>query len=241
MGKNYSYGIWQKGQFFAVFFYYSSLMVKLKMGKQSVYPRNFLATMAVLWFFSSSAIADTRWFQVELIVFAQNSTNTERFDQTTFEIEWPHNVIGLTASRHSLESLKQNPVSYSRLVSGDMHLHGAYNQISRKAGFRPLLYVSWLQSVQGKGLSNAVHIHSSAGPNGEYPLNGYVRIKRGHYLHLLVDMEYSPDLANGYNEDNDSLVYHLKEKRRIQLNEIHYFDHPKFGVIAKLKPITIGQ
>ena len=211
------------------------------MGKQSVNLGNFSAALVLFWFFCGNALADTRWYQVELIVFAQNSKNTERFDQTTYEIEWPNNVVGLSSSRHSLESLKRNPVSYSRLQSADMQLHGAYNQISRKASYRPLLYVSWLQSVSGKGLSNAVHIHSSAGPNGDFPLNGYVRIQRGHYLHFLVDLEYSPDLINGYNEDNDSLVYHLKEKRRIKLNETHYYDHPKFGVIVKLKPVSIGK
>ena len=31
-------------------------------------------------------------------------------------------------------------------------------------------------------------------------------------------------------------VYSLREKRRIKSNENHYFDHPHFGMIARVTP-----
>lgn len=241
MGKNNKKGMVQQDNVYVSFCDYRCFYIILQRGKQFVQLGGFYIILAMLCLVSGKVLADTRWYQIELIVFSQNSTNTERFDQTAYEIDWPNNVVSLSSSRHSLQALKLNPVSYTRLKSADMQLHGAYNQISRKANYHPLLYVSWLQSVTGQGLSNAVQIHSSAGPNGDYPLNGYVRIQRGHYLHFIVDLEYSPDLLNVTIDDNDALVYRLKEKRRIQLNETHYFDHPKFGVIVKLKPVSIGK
>jgi peptidoglycan-binding protein CsiV len=241
MGKNNKKGMALQAHFCVSFCDYRHFFVISQRVKRFVQLGHCYTILALFCLVSGNVSADTRWYQVELIVFSQNSTNTERFDHTAYEIDWPNKVVSLSSSRHSLQSLKLNPVSYTRLKSADMQLHGAYNQITRKANYHPLLYVSWLQSVTGKGLSNAVQIHSSAGPNGDYPLNGYVRIQRGHYLHFIVDLEYSPDLSNVSMDDNDAAVYRLKEKRRIQLNETHYFDHPKFGVIVKLIPVSVGR
>jgi len=56
----------------------------------------------------------------------------------------------------------------------------------------------------------------------------------------------SPEIAPGY--DNTPTIetvarpplaarYFIDEQRKLRLNEIHYFDHPRFGVILSVKPI----
>lgn len=35
--------------------------------------------------------------------------------------------------------------------------------------------------------------------------------------------------------------YRLNQNRRIKLNEIHYFDHPKFGIIIQVSPYETGE
>ncbi len=54
-----------------------------------------------------------------------------------------------------------------------------------------------------------------------------------------MDLEYTGDVVDG--EAFRTVVYRLKEKWRIKLNEIHYLDHPRFGVIAKVKPVAVGR
>ncbi len=61
-------------------------------------------------------------------------------------------------------------------------------------------------------------------------MNGFVHIQRGQTLQLIVDLEYTPAQVN-----SEAFIYRLNENRRIKLNEVHYLDHPKFGVVAKDK------
>jgi hypothetical protein len=49
----------------------------------------------------------------------------------------------------------------------------------------------------------------------------------------LADIELSPS----ERVEEDGLIYHLKEKRRVLFKEVHYLDHPKFGLIVKVSPI----
>jgi hypothetical protein len=64
-------------------------------------------------------------------------------------------------------------------------------------------------------------------------LTGWVKIQRGELLHVLADIELSPSES----VEEDGLIYHLKEKRRVLFKEVHYLDHPKFGLIVKVSPI----
>ena len=81
-------------------------------------------------------------------------------------------------------------------------------------------------------------------------LDGTVRLHRGRHLHLEFDLLYSPapvpatvePAAVGLEplEPEEAAVeirsYRLREKRRIETNELHYFDHPIFAVIAQVTP-----
>lgn len=149
-------------------------------------------------------------YQIELVIFAQSMPNTELFEQTQSQIQWPKRVSDLSA--------------FTEVSSGNRFLNGAYGALSRNAGYQPLMHLSWIQSIGANRMGDAVHIQGGRGS-----IDGFVRVQRGQYLYLIVDLEYQPGGANRY--------YRLNEKRRIKLNETHYLDHPKFGVIAKVRPL----
>jgi len=75
-------------------------------------------------------------------------------------------------------------------------------------------------------------------------IDGSIRIRSGFYLHADIDLSYFTQLppANkvlGSSEEPfisefDKTEIKLKEIRKIKLNEIHYFDHPMFGVILQV-------
>lgn len=198
--------------------------------------------ISCIWIFwllvlTSNAEAGEQWYQIELVVFSQQVPSTELFDQLESEIEWPARVAGLTRQSFFLNDLKRSPVPYARIKSQDKMLHGSYAAIKNNFMYQPLLHVSWLQAVGDNRISTAVELKSADGT-----LNGLVRIQRGYYLQLLVDMEYQPLQIDSYTEmpNPEQYIYHLKEKRRIKLNEVHYLDHPKFGIIAKVKPFYVN-
>ena len=148
-------------------------------------------------------------YQIELVIFVQHMASTELFEQTQSQINWPDRVDDLSA--------------YAEVSSGDRMLDRAYGALSRSAGYRPLMHVSWIQDIDANKIGDAVRIQGAHGS-----IDGFVRVQRGQYLRLIIDLEYQPD-AHRY--------YRLHEKRRIKFNETHYFDHPKFGVIAKVRPL----
>ena len=80
-------------------------------------------------------------------------------------------------------------------------------------------------------------------------IDGSIRIRSGFYLHADVDLSYftplpaenkvlrssEESLSSGF----DKTEIKLKETRKIKLNEIHYFDHPMFGVVLQVSRLSI--
>ncbi|WP_031435123.1 CsiV family protein [Methylomarinum vadi] len=172
----------------------------------------FFTGLIGLWLavFSAAGLADSKAFKIEVVVFAQDQPTSEVLDQLESEIDWPRRLADLN--------------NYPQVDPQYISLNGISAKLRRTAGYRPLLHVAWTQEVPADSIGTAVQLQNPSGS-----LNGFIRIQRGHYLYLIADMEYNP---------TGSLYYRLDEKRRIKLNEIHYLDHPKFGIIARVTPLS---
>jgi hypothetical protein len=168
---------------------------------------------AMLGLFNSPLLAEGSAYQIELIVFSQKMHNTEVFDQTSRAIQWPSDLTELSAYRQPENTT----------------LDDGYAALSKDSAYRPIFYAAWVQPVAAGGTSAAVHIQS-----GDGNLNGYVRMQQDQGLQMVVDLELGSDSDD---DSGNEMVYRLKEKRPIKPGETYYLDHPKFGVIAKVKPL----
>ncbi len=76
-------------------------------------------------------------------------------------------------------------------------------------------------------------------------IDGAIRIRSGFYLHVDVDLTYFAEVTEQFRvmevANNESAIsvqeripVELKSSRKIKLNEIHYFDHPMFGLIIQV-------
>jgi len=74
-------------------------------------------------------------------------------------------------------------------------------------------HLSWAQESLPYSESAAVNIIETG-------LNGWIKVYASHLLFINVDLDF-----NGYR---------MNEKRRIKLNEKHFFDHPKFGLLVQV-------
>ena len=161
----------------------------------------------LLFCFNNWALAEQRWFQVELIVFQQQAPNSEIFDQIETEIK---------------------PVQrYARVSAGDKTLQGSYNRLKRASAYQPFYYQSWRILVNSGSVSLPIDVSG-----GNEDLNGWIKVQRGELLHVIADLEFSPSAY-----ETEKLIYRLKEKRRVLLNEVHYLDHPLFGAVVKVSPV----
>jgi len=170
-------------------------------------------SLLILLFISINISAKERSYTIELVIFAQDMPNTEVFDQVESKIIWPKRL----AER----------LDYPIAASKDITLLSSYKKMTRNGQYQPLMHVAWTQNVKSNRFSKAVKI-----TNNEGTINGYFRIQRGHYIHMHADIEYSPE-----EEYEDSVIYRLNEKRRFKLNETHYLDHPKFGILVRVSPL----
>lgn len=150
---------------------------------------------------------NNKTFNIELIIFSQDMPSSEIFEQYESKIGWPA----------QLTKLRQ----YQQLPKELQSLNKIYLNLRYASGYHPLLHVAWTQKIDADSQGDAVSLSDSEGR-----IYGYFRLQRGHYLYLITDLEFN----------QGDQIYRLNEKRRIKFNEIHYLDHPKFGVIAKVSP-----
>lgn len=178
------------------------------------------ALFLVLCQIAISAHAAQRWFHVEIIVFKQYANTNEQFTQNESKISWPSRSARVSSSQYPLSQLRQAPVAYAAVNAAGRMLNDSYGSLRRSSAYSPLVHLSWVQPVGANRISEAVRIQSGA-------LNGLIKIQRGNYLHILADFEYV----------QEGVFYRLKEKRRLKLNETHYLDHPRLGIIARISPL----
>ena len=111
--------------------------------------------------------------------------------------------------------------------------------------YRVLLHTSWVDALK-PGQSEFKHDLNFASEtesgllkdaqkafqtlkNGLETTQGYMRYRLGQYF----DVEGDLIVQSSYQQ-----LYHLKLKRRMKLKQIHYFDHPGFGVFVYIAPFS---
>lgn len=75
-------------------------------------------------------------------------------------------------------------------------------------------------------------------------IDGTVRLSRSRFLHLALDLRYSPQGATAAaplfsifgRQAEPAPLYRLAQSRRVRSGELNYFDHPRFGAIVLLTP-----
>jgi len=125
------------------------------------------------------------------------------------------------------------------LTSGQYRLGGVDAAIARSKGYELVRHIGWTQAATPRGAGLAVELADLS--SGGEPLRGTVALERGRYLHLRLDLAYSPETPPnsllGANTGSGPVTFTLRQNRRIKPFERHYFDHPAFGVIAMVSPV----
>jgi len=80
-------------------------------------------------------------------------------------------------------------------------------------------------------------------------LDGLITVSANRYLHLDFDLLYGVpppadkethlfSLFGTGNEEKEAHVFRMVQSRRLRRGEYHYFDHPRFGLIALVAPYS---
>lgn len=209
-------------------------------------PRPWLLGLLALLCTALPAAAED--YAVELLVFSRLAADDG-------EERWPL-PVSLPATERAL-SLGEGGLQPS---SGGRALQAIADSLRRSNGYRPLLHWRWIQPGWDRNQARLLHVQVPAGsalpltqpsamtsklemqrlrdltdPSavtgaGLPLLDGTVSLTRARFLHLAADLIYV-DPATG-------IPMQLRESRRMRSNELHYLDHPRFGVLVQVTPVN---
>ena len=193
--------------------------------------------------------AAARWFDLELVVFAREGAPAG-------DERWPPEpgLPDLATAR------LQEPAPAGRQL-GDV-----VAQLERSPRYRVLLHRAWRQPTGGRDSTPWVRLAGGAVPGGAEPsLEGLARLSVRRYLHLDLDLVVTRDVAIALPPPVSGTVaiplegqgaaspapapapavastawvrqpFRMVDSRRMRSGEVHYIDHPAFGVLALATP-----
>ena len=194
-----------------------------------------------------SVVGHARVYQVELEVFRNNKPSLihiESYEQPTSlpdfrktkVLEEVENNISINeeqiGSKYPL--FKTLPDVTKRLDLGKKFQElDIFAQITSIAWNHPRnnsqeIYIASKPRYLGKIELNKNYFSKNVNLLNMRKLQGTVKLEIDRLMFLELDFIY---------DHEEFGVVQLKEKRRIKLNELNYFDHPLFGIVALVSPI----
>lgn len=178
--------------------------------------RGFFLLFSIL--LSTHLLAEEKWYQVEVIVFENN--DKEALNQAFASHGQPAFTNAINLSQMPNEKFKPLPDSQFTLAEAKAKIQKRYRLITHKG---------WIQTLAPK--NEAIAVHLSQGD-----LEGIVRLSGGKYLHIDTDMVLQKHLPNDGGLQDGLKTFRMKDSSRIRFNELHYVDHPLYGMIVTVTP-----
>ena len=156
---------------------------------------------------SAAASETPARYDVEIIVFRNLSGQSDGE-------QWP--LAGM-ASPDSAGRLRPE-TAQTDLPGSAYRMQAIADSLNRSGAYRVLSHRAWRQTARDRAQAAPFPVSSASDA-----LEGTITLVRERFLHLAVDLVLQS-------------TYVLDEKRRVRSGELHYFDHPMFGVIAQVNP-----
>ena len=127
------------------------------------------------------------------------------------------------------------------------------SKIAKSRDFRVISTKSWFQNI--KILNDAEMVFIDSGFFKGSRIFGFIQLYKERFLHFNSQLYFSeldplieqnPKFISGkdffedeividlFTEKNQKILYEAKHSKKFRSGEIHYMDHPKFGMLIKL-------
>jgi hypothetical protein len=144
-----------------------------------------------------------------------------------------------------LAAERERALSIRLLQPEQLKLGNEYRRLRAAAGYVPLLHTGWVQP----GLPEADAQAFDLKVLGTLNPSGTIRVHLSRFLHITLDLTYRADgtagsataAGDGLDELTFAPRYHLTATRSARSGELHYFDHPAFGVLVRVTPVPTAD
>ena len=149
---------------------------------------------------------------------------------------------------------EEDPLPDTELVllgEDDYQMGEILERLERLDVYEPIMHFGWTQATWPEDKTEPLSLHRFAPP--PEGLDGHLTLYLGRFLHLVVDLQLK---ASGPGDGEDGLppgindfevvqnfdepaatrpvYFRIQEDRILRSGELRYYDHPKFGVLAKV-------
>ena len=204
------------------------------------------------------AQAEIKLYSVEIVVFtyADNaSAGSEIFVPDKVEVVAGEPELITEVEVQALQRRHPDFINLKPqlLAANQLTLQKVVEQLELLDAYDPILHVGWTQPGYPQNDTVAVRVADfEAAPAG---LDGSFTLYLSRYLHLVVDLAFTAaDEVAQYADETGTVHefeytlpplqgpvrFRIQEDRIIRNGEVRYFDHPKFGVVAKVLRIESG-
>lgn len=200
----------------------------------------FQSAVACALLLGVAGVAMARMYQVEILAFA-HADGTAEEGAGRVEVVWERPGVAGEDDGAADEEAPQDEI---QMYPGSI-LRPHVNELAQKDSYRVLRYMSWVQPAAEKEEVGAVDLSTPglADIDREPELSGAAHVYVIQpYLQAELDLRYHAFGEGGRDQVRSvhsayglSLRKHrahrMRQQRRIKLNEINYYDHPRFGVL----------
>lgn len=155
----------------------------------------------------------------------------------------PPQSVGQLASGDAGDRLPDEPFYFQMLQPSDLKLISASRKLQNLDAYTVLVHGGWIQAALSEDAAHEFDISIF----GEPRLSGTVTLHISRFAHVSAAIDYrdSPGprsvpqaaLADTYSRTSamSSPKFELRQTRRLRSGELHYLDHPAFGLLLTVR------
>lgn len=123
---------------------------------------------------------------------------------------------------------------FARLARGDFTMGDIMGHLRRVRAYEPVMHFGWTQATYPAELTRDIALSSLTRPAAGF--DGTFKLYLSRFLHLVVDLQLNAATSSPVDavEPVGPVRYRIEEDRIFRSGELRYFDHPKFGVLARI-------
>ena len=191
--------------------------------------RYFLFFVFILLIHPNAIAEESPGYRVQLLIF-QNAGDRPQREEAPYQALLTEALLNLDRNREGIEVSSSSGGLAGKLAA-------IYKKLNTSADYDVLFAGHW-KLRQKKGTSKPAWVDLTTADGYRF-LTGRFRLTAGHLLFANVDIVFhDPNVVS--SSVRTLTPFLLNETRRIRLDEVHYFDHPKLGVILTVHrhPVT---
>ena len=184
-------------------------------------------------------------YTLEVVVFETYELNSwieEYWPETLDDLDYENTLYLADISTDTM------PINQFNILKQPNELNTVSEKLAPKKGYRILFHQAWSQDTSSDDKMPKLIIESAESVDDNTHLAGTVKLYKSRFAHVefdlrfnrLIPAEIKQEFFTQQHFSDDQMLaeywpFSLKTARKIRPNQLHYIDHPLFGILVQLR------